>query len=62
MTFWVESIVVYFLPIASIILLVKTPSPVVRLAIIGIFHVFTSLVLLKFTSAKKIEVFAVTAA
>lgn len=59
---WVVGIFAYFLPIVSILLLVKVTSLAARLTIIAIFHVLIAISMSVFTDARRMEIFAVTAA
>jgi hypothetical protein len=61
-TSWVLGIFAYFLPIVSILLLVDITSLAARLIIIAVFHVLIAISMSVFTDARRMEVFAVTAA
>jgi hypothetical protein len=60
--FWVTSSIASILPVMSIIILANTNSLHGRLAIIAASNVLTSVSLLYFTDARRIDVFAITAA
>lgn len=59
---WITSIIASLIPIASIIVLYSVGSMKARLGIIAGFNLLISTCLSVFTSAKRSEVFAVTAA
>lgn len=61
-TFWITSILASLIPIASIVVLYVVQSMTARLGIIAAFNVLVSLCLVGFTSAKRAEIFAITAA
>jgi hypothetical protein len=61
-TYWITSIMASLIPIASIVVLYLVHSMPARLGIIGAFNVLISVCLSGFTNAKRVEVFAVTAA
>ncbi|KAF1954642.1 hypothetical protein CC80DRAFT_493765 [Byssothecium circinans] len=61
-TFWLTSIVAALVPIASIAVLYSVKSMPVRLVVIAVFNVLVSVCLSALTNAKRVEVFAVTAA
>lgn len=61
-TFMVASVLASALPIVSIVILYWVRSIKVRLGLIAIFNIVLSFVLAWFTSAKRAEVFAVSAA
>lgn len=61
-TFWITTVIASLLPIASISVLYYVHSMLARLAIIATFNVVVSLCLMAFTTAKRLDVFAVAAA
>lgn len=61
-TYWITSVVASLLPISSILILYRVQSTSARLGIVVLFNVLVSLCLNAFTSAKRAEVFAITAA
>jgi hypothetical protein len=61
-TYWFTSILASLIPIASIIVLYRVQSMPARLGIIAAFNVLLSVCLMGFASAKRSEVFAITAA
>lgn len=61
-TYCIMSILASLIPIASIVVLYVVHSMPARLGIIGAFNVLISICLVAFTSAKRSEVFAITAA
>ncbi|KAF1967562.1 hypothetical protein BU23DRAFT_542456 [Bimuria novae-zelandiae CBS 107.79] len=61
-TYWMTSIVASLIPISSIVILYTVHSMPARLGIIAGFNVLISICLSGLTSAKRAEVFAVTAA
>ena len=61
-TFWITTVIASLLPIASISVLCCVHSMLARLAIIAIFNVVVSLCLIAFTTAKRLDVFAIAAA
>lgn len=62
LTFWFTSGVASIMPVVSIILLIKMESLDGRLGIIAAFNVLILICLTLFTEARRIDVFAVTAA
>jgi hypothetical protein len=60
-TYWVTTIVASLLPIASITTLYFVKPMVFKLAIMAGLNVFVSICLLSFTTAKRSEIFAVSA-
>ncbi|USP76595.1 hypothetical protein yc1106_03869 [Curvularia clavata] len=61
-TFWITSIVASLIPIASIVVLYVVKSMTARLGIIAAFNVLVSVCLVGFTTAKRADIFAITAA
>jgi hypothetical protein len=61
-TYWITSVIASVLPSASIIVLYCIKSTWVRLAALTVFNLLVSVCLTAFTTAKRSEVFAVTAA
>lgn len=61
-TYWITSILASLVPITSIVALYNIGSMPRRLLVIGVFNVVLSVCLIAFTSAKRVEIFAVTAA
>ncbi|KAF2441969.1 hypothetical protein P171DRAFT_366077 [Karstenula rhodostoma CBS 690.94] len=61
-TYWMTSVIASLLPIGSIVILYKAHSTAARLGIIAAFNMLVSLCLSAFTNAKRVEVFAITAA
>ncbi|OCL04673.1 hypothetical protein AOQ84DRAFT_399986 [Glonium stellatum] len=61
-TFWITTVIASLLPIASISVLYCVHSMLARFAIIAAFNVVVSICLVAFTTAKRLDVFAVTAA
>lgn len=61
-TYWITSILASLIPIASIVLLYCVNSMRARLGIIAAFNVLVSICLMGLTNAKRVEVFAITAA
>lgn len=60
-TYWITSILASLVPILSIIVLYSIHSMPKRLGMIAAFNVLISICLVAFTSAKRVEVFAVAA-
>ncbi|KAJ4348947.1 hypothetical protein N0V95_005032 [Ascochyta clinopodiicola] len=61
-TYWFTSILASLIPIASIVILYRVQSMPARIGIIAAFNVLLSVCLMGFASAKRSEVFAITAA
>ncbi|KAF2759911.1 hypothetical protein EJ05DRAFT_314432 [Pseudovirgaria hyperparasitica] len=61
-TYWITSIVAALLPVLSIVILIYVDKLPQKLAVIGCLNLVVSLCLTIFTSAKRTEVFSVTAA
>jgi hypothetical protein len=61
-TFWVTSVIASLLPVASISILYCVHSTPARMGLIAMFNLSVSVLLLKFTTAKRSEIFAVAAA
>ena len=61
-TYWITNIIATVLPSASIIILYCIKSTWVRLAVLAVFNLLVSICLTVFTTAKRSEVFALTAA
>ncbi|KAF3040788.1 hypothetical protein E8E11_001906 [Didymella keratinophila] len=61
-TYWFTSILASLIPIASIVILYRVQSMPARLGVIAAFNVLVSVCLMGFASAKRSEVFAITAA
>lgn len=61
-TYWFTSILASLIPIASIVILYRVQSMPAKLGIIAAFNVLVSVCLMTFASAKRAEVFAITAA
>ena len=61
-TFWITTVLASLLPIASIAVLYCVQSILARLTVIAIFNLLVSLCLTAFTTAKRTDIFSVTAA
>lgn len=61
-TFWFTSLTASIVPLASIIVLLYMSSLAARLWTIGAFNILISVCLFVFTDARRVDVFAVTAA
>ncbi|KAF2123919.1 hypothetical protein P153DRAFT_303310 [Dothidotthia symphoricarpi CBS 119687] len=61
-TYWITSILASLIPIASIVVLYCVQSMPAKLGIIAAFNVLVSVCLMGFANAKRVEVFAITAA
>jgi hypothetical protein len=61
-TYWITSIVASFVPVLSIVILYRIRSMEARLATIAVFNVLISVCMSVFAKARRVEVFAVTAA
>jgi hypothetical protein len=61
-TYWITCIIASVLPSASIVVLYCIKSTWVRLAVLAAFNLLVSVCLTAFTTAKRSEVFAITAA
>jgi hypothetical protein len=61
-TYWITSLLASLIPIASIVVLYYVHSMPARFAIIAAFNVLVSVCLMGLANAKRVEVFAITAA
>jgi hypothetical protein len=62
LTLWITSIIASMMPVVSIVILIKLKDLSTRLGMIAVFNLILSVYLLVFTDAKRMDVFAVTAA
>lgn len=62
LTYWFTSVIAATLPVVSIVALYNVRSMAVKLAMIAAFNLAVSTALTAFTTAKRAEIFAITAA